>query len=72
MLFLTPLVGLGELVAELETELALELSLSHCLSICPDEEVLEHFAIISLRLLAAVLGSAHVGVSLNVGNLSKA
>ena len=69
LLFFTALVGLGELVAELVTELAFELALSPFLSICSDPLVLEHFARISLKLLVAVLASAQVGVSLNVGNL---
>ena len=63
LLFFTSLVGLGELVAELDTELAFEFSLSPFLSVCAELEVLEHFARISLRLLAAVLASAQVGVS---------
>jgi hypothetical protein len=63
------LAGLGELVVELgfELKLALQMTLSPFLSASGVTGAVEHFARISRRLLAAVLRSAQVGVSWNVG-----
>jgi hypothetical protein len=62
LLFLTSLVGLGELLAELADETDADLTRSPFLSVLSLEVEL-HFASISLRLLAAVFAWAQLGVS---------